>query len=753
MDSTYKQWYDLNMKKTNKSLLFIIPLMITLGGFSQSQNQPSKVDAYHHYTKSEMPTDINLNDCEEIDIRNYYSSLNSKSTSELKGNNLLKNLKPILSNGQKYFQYTSDETIWRAYEITDRDWVLSPASEITGYNASTNTISNYNYKASTSFSDPKNPYIHALYVDRTKQNPMKAWGNHSQTSGGINREHIWAKSHGFNDENATSGGGKGGARGDLMHLWPGDGKTNNLHSNYFYGYVDRTKTNKLSIPELDYAKNNALGISKTLGGNKKVFEPQDSDKGDVARAIFYMAARYNNFAGATSGFDTNEPNLLLVNDATTTEISGYESTATNPGTYGVISDLLEWNKLDPVDEYEIHRNNILYRNYTCNRNPFVDFPSWADLIWGDSEKSANPASDSINRIQVGGPHDLDFIEITGTYTTSFTYGSTFSREGLKVYAHNNDGETYEVTDACTFSTPNMSSVGQQKITVSYEGVTTEYTITITDVLDSITVSGNYKTNYQIGDSISYANLVVTAHYLSGATSVIPTSSCTFSTVDLTTTGDKTITVTYEGKTVDFVITVNEISAVLERIEISGDYTNQFLYGSQYNRNGLVVTAYYSDNSSEDVTDSCTFDSVNTSSLGTQSISVSYNGKFAYYDVIIYDEVSGIEISGNFKTNYVVGDEISLNNVLVKVNYVSGATANLSGSACSMYPVDMSEPGEKLVTLSYFGKTDSFTIYVEVDPVEDFFDKLGCGGSIISSSILVSAFAILGALFLKKRKEN
>ena len=38
----------------------------------------------------------------------------------------------------------------------------------------------------------------------------------------------------------------------------------------------------------------------------------------------------------------------------------------------------------PVDEYEIHRNDILHRNFTKNRNPFIDFPEWVDYVWGTS---------------------------------------------------------------------------------------------------------------------------------------------------------------------------------------------------------------------------------------------------------------------------------------------------------------------------------------------------------------------------------
>lgn len=43
--------------------------------------------------------------------------------------------------------------------------------------------------------------------------------------------------------------------------------------------------------------------------------------------------------------------------------------------------LLKWNAQDPVDEYEIHRNEAVYK-IQGNRNPFIDHPETATLIWG-----------------------------------------------------------------------------------------------------------------------------------------------------------------------------------------------------------------------------------------------------------------------------------------------------------------------------------------------------------------------------------
>ena len=392
------------MKKNNLPLLMLaVPLLAGLLAF-RPINKVSPVEAYD---QSELTKDINLNDCSEEIIRSYYANLDSKDESRRKGQNLLAELKPILSNGQQYFSYDDGDgkDIFKMYEITDRDWSKSPASEIPGYNASTNTITNYSYGSSTS-KKGSNPYLHALYIDRNVENKMHAWATDSgETSHGksaewhIDREHIWPKSFGFeyNEEKDTSDPPSSGARGDPMHLWAGDSYVNSvLHKNYFYGIVDKKQDYVDGKDTFACISGNYRGKSKTLGGSTLVFEPQDSDKGDIARACFYMVARYNNIAGGDT-IENDNPNLELVNDLSAWVSSGYISTSTTTGKLGILKDLLQWNIDDPVSPYELHRNNLLYRNFTKNRNPFIDFPQWADIIWGENTegKAATPATDKI----------------------------------------------------------------------------------------------------------------------------------------------------------------------------------------------------------------------------------------------------------------------------------------------------------------------------------------------------------------------
>ena len=72
-------------------------------------------------------------------------------------------------------------------------------------------------------------------------------------------------------------------------------------------------------------------------------------------------------------------------------------------------------------------------------------------------------------------------------------------------------------------------------------------------LDSITVSGPTKTEYKIGAELDLAGLEVTAHYSDG--SEVAVEEYEVSGFDSSTAGEKTVTVTYEGKIAAFTVNV------------------------------------------------------------------------------------------------------------------------------------------------------------------------------------------------------
>jgi endonuclease I len=104
-------------------------------------------------------------------------------------------------------------------------------------------------------------------------------------------------------------------------------------------------------------------IAKALRIDGDSLEPPDPVKGDVARALFYMAVRYDGTDGG--------PALQLVRGAS----------APGAPQVGRLCALLQWNEVDPVDAAERRRNDWVTRRQG-SRNPFVDRPEFARVLWG-----------------------------------------------------------------------------------------------------------------------------------------------------------------------------------------------------------------------------------------------------------------------------------------------------------------------------------------------------------------------------------
>ena len=485
------------MKNSRLAILFSLPFLAFGSGVAIIQGTHHNVFeiAASNYSKTTLPTTIDLNPVSEESIRSYYSALDGKNYS---GNDLLIHLKDILKEGQQHFSYDQNNgvEIWKAYEITDRDWTLSPASSITAgnYDPSTNIITNYVYGNSVSDPGVNNPYVHCLYrLDSDESGRIKAWDVHGISNGvnGFDREHVWPKSRGFDDAET----GTYGARGDLHHLMAGDHYVNSsLHNNIPYAFVDLSKTHKDAGEKYSYDVGNYTGTALNVTTTQTVFEPADEDKGDIARACFYMVARYNNLSGLDDTIDSGNPNLTL-DDSTVKETE--TSTATKAVSLGVLRDLLAWHRLDPVDEYEKTRNDILYRNFSKNRNPFIDYPSWVDAIWGSVELGENNRSISAytaTPVGVAAPStDVIYGSLTPAVTspiisirvenpkTSFEVGDSFNFGG-RVIGKAEDGSERNVTSECSFSGYDLTKEGSSTVTVTHKpsGKTASYSITVAE---------------------------------------------------------------------------------------------------------------------------------------------------------------------------------------------------------------------------------------------------------------------------------
>ena len=202
--------------------------------------------------------------------------------------------------------------------------------------------------------DPNNANNVLLVYTRESINGAQEYSG----GAGWNREHVWAKSRG--DFGTATGAGT-----DVHNLRASNVNVNSTRSNYNF---DDCTSSSCENTFGNYYSSSAL-----------VFEPRDEDKGDVARIIFYMDVRYE---GDNGELDLEMTESLL-------------STSSKVPRHGVRSTLLEWHALDPVDDFERNRNNVIY-DYQGNRNPFIDHPELVDHLWGDKQNQQWNSSLSIS---------------------------------------------------------------------------------------------------------------------------------------------------------------------------------------------------------------------------------------------------------------------------------------------------------------------------------------------------------------------
>lgn len=261
-------------------------------------------------------------------VGDYYASANPSSAAALRAS-----LHEIIDDHQR-FPYTSSSTdTWDILELADEDPTNSNAAWMVYRNNSYNK-----------FGGGIGPY---------------------------NREHSWPKSLGFPNDSDNNY-----PYTDTHHLMLSDVGYNSSRGNKYFDYC-ASACDEISTD----AQHGVGGSSSGYPGNSNwtnnsVFEVWQFRKGDLARAMFYMDVRYEGGTHGTTG--ATEPDLVL-----TDNVSLIQGTDGGTAYMGLLSVLLEWHALDPVDDIERQRNEVIF-GYQGNRNPFVDHPDWAACIFEDS---------------------------------------------------------------------------------------------------------------------------------------------------------------------------------------------------------------------------------------------------------------------------------------------------------------------------------------------------------------------------------
>jgi endonuclease I len=149
----------------------------------------------------------------------------------------------------------------------------------------------------------------------------------------------------------------GGATWNREHVWPQSrlgtdatpsGRNIASDPHNLRAIIPTTNTSRLNR----YFVTGSGEVGYTIGSDQ--YYPGDAHRGDVARILLYMAVRYKDI-------------LSLTQNPSGTEM-------------GDIRVLYNWHLEDPVDDFEIQRNDVIYE-HQGNRNPFIDRPEYFQPVW------------------------------------------------------------------------------------------------------------------------------------------------------------------------------------------------------------------------------------------------------------------------------------------------------------------------------------------------------------------------------------
>ena len=370
------------------------------------------------------------------------------------------------------------------------------------------------------------------------------------------------------------------------------------------------------------------------------------------------------------------------------------------------------------------------------------------------------------------------LSIDPSTKTSFDCDEAYSSESAVVIAQRKDGTSFALdkdlylVDSSSYKS---NTPGQYQIAVSaVDSITnatleTSYAVTVNDKVDSIQIKTNpTKTTYNYGEELDLTGISASKVYRSGTEEPFEVTLDMVSGYDKNTLGTQTVTVTYNGLTATFEVNVVDY---VSSIEVASNPTKTtYKYGEELDIAGLVVNQVYASGAKSQI--EVTLEMVigyDKNTLGTQTVTVTYNGLTATFEVNVVDYITGISLkTAPTKVEYEINEQLDVTGGVITVNKASGATEDVNITKEMVTGFDSSAASESLtLTVTYEGFTVTYNVTIKAAPVVDPGDeepgeeepgnteeKKGCKGSIIATSAIISGLALVGiALVSLKKKED
>lgn len=288
-------------------------------------------------------------------------------------------------------------------------------------------------------------------------------------------------------------------------------------------------------------------------------------------------------------------------------------------------------------------------------------------------------------------------------------------------------------DKNAFSTKVTTNIALNKKTNEISGSPWGATGTITWLILATRIEVSHmptKTRYFVGEPFDTTGLIITVYYADNTST--QATGYTLSSPDMSVYGNKTVTVTFDEKTVDFSILVVDISGIeVKTMPVKTEYPK----GDVFDTTGLSILVKYTDGTSETITTGFEVSGFDSSSVGEKTITVTCKTHATTFKVIVYD-LSGIRITSfPSKVYYKIGEAFAPSGLTVAEVRQDGTEKEITDYDISGF--DSSTAGSKTITVSYnatvngtskFVGSDSFQIKVTNDGKNPFDSNTGSGGT-------------------------
>ena len=312
-----------------------------------------------------------------------------------------------------------------------------------------------------------------------------------------NREHVWPKNGGKAFPAESEAGSDG------HHLRPCDNNLNSARSSLSFGEVDQTSGNLVQ-------ENGSSSYKSLCYKTSEYFYPGEGFRGQTARILMYVQTRWG-----------DDYDLSFVLGAGSNK------------TIGDIETLMKWHIQEPPTEQEMYRNEKV-AEYQGNRNPFIDHPEYAEMIYCHDGESYNDELQAV--VETYGSYLADPTPIESLYvspsTVTLTVGAQAVLEVTPYPTNASSKVTWTTSNSAVATVSNgyVNAVGNGVATItatSVENPSITATTTVTvKTLTALSISGSAtKTTYYEGDPFDPTGLTVVGTYSDGTTETVDNSLC------------------------------------------------------------------------------------------------------------------------------------------------------------------------------------------------------------------------------------